>query len=126
MAVNLNFTITELVGFISAFVFLCFGLWQWYKAAKLNHLQVVKVMAETDASKSVEATNMMQVVNIVLASIATLNSAMTSGMNSIRAEFATHASQDAVVAKDIHLALSEIQKRLPPVDLTDVNKHVNI
>lgn len=122
-----NVTPTDAIFFLGAFVSLCFGVWQWQSKAKIDKLEAKKVVAEdtaavasTDASKATEASNMMQVVNIVLTSIAQLSkssqdglamlgASMTTEMQRIRMQFDAHAAQDAQTAKEIHQELTDIK-----------------
>lgn len=116
---------TELA-FIAGIIFsTLFAASQWWSKRKLTILETGKLKTETKAAAvimakavveadAIKATNMVEVVNLVMGGLNLFQEALLAEIRNVGAQLTSHAQDDKTVQEALMKKLTELSSQLPP------------
>ncbi len=85
-----------------------FGLYQWWQKRKIVKIEREQILADTGASKAIEATNMMEVVNLFMRSMGLMRDELILEIKKVSNMLDAHALQDTTVQTQMNVELGKL------------------
>lgn len=104
--------IPEIIFLSSSIASIIFGTYQWWTKRKVVRLESTKLTAEVHASQAIEASNLMDVVNLLLKSMGTIRDELIVEIKKVSGQLDIHALQDTVVQAQMNTELGRINETM--------------